>query len=61
MYPCAASVFLRYLKEINRRTSAIERDLQRSVKNYELTQLLSYEKSLVFFTTSLKSNEILLE
>jgi magnesium transporter len=57
----AAAVFLRYLKEINRRTSAIERDLQRSVKNYELTQLLSSEKSLVFFTTSLKSNEILLE
>lgn len=57
----AAAVFLRYLKEINRRNSVIERDLQRSVKNYELTQLLSNEKSLVFFTTSLKSNEILLE
>jgi magnesium transporter len=57
----AAIVYLRYLKDINRRTSAIERDLQRSVKNYELTQLLSSEKSLVFFTTSLKSNEILLE
>jgi magnesium transporter len=57
----AAIVYLRYLKDINRRTSAIERDLQRAVKNYELTQLLSSEKSLVFFTTSLKSNEILLE
>jgi magnesium transporter len=57
----AAVVFLRFLKDINRRTSAIERDLQRSVKNYELSQLLSSEKSLVFFTTSLKSNEILLE
>jgi len=57
----AAIVYLRYLKEINRRNSAIEADLQRSVKNYELTQLLSMEKSLVFFTTSLKSNEILLE
>lgn len=57
----AAAVFLRYLKDINRQTSAIERDLQRSVKNNELTQLLSLEKSLVFFTTSLKSNEILLE
>jgi magnesium transporter len=57
----AAIVFLRFLKDINRRTSAIERDLQRSVKNYELSQLLSSEKSLVFFTTSLKSNEILLE
>jgi len=57
----AAIVYLRYLKDINRRTSTIEKDLQRSVKNNELTQLLSYEKSLVFFTTSLKSNEILLE
>jgi len=57
----AAIVFLRFLKEINRRTSAIERELQDSVKNYELTQLLSYEKSLVFFKTSLKSNELLLE
>lgn len=57
----AAIAYLRYLKDINRRTSAIERDLQRAVKNYELTQLLSSEKSLVFFTTSLKSNEILLE
>lgn len=57
----AAIVYLRCLKDINRRTTAIERDLQRSVKNNELTQLLSYEKSLVYFTTSLKSNEILLE
>jgi len=57
----SAIVFLRFLKEINRRTSAIERELQASVKNHELTQLLSSEKSLVFFTTSLKSNEILLE
>jgi magnesium transporter len=57
----AAIVYLRHLKEINRRTTAIERDLQRSVKNNELTHLLSYEKCLVFFTTSLKSNEILLE
>jgi magnesium transporter len=57
----AAIVYLRYLKEINRRTATIERELQRSVKNHELTQLLTYEKSLVFFTTSLTSNEILLE
>ncbi|HOX31220.1 MAG TPA: magnesium transporter CorA family protein [Spirochaetales bacterium] len=57
----AAIVYLRYLKDINRRTAAIERELQRSVKNHELTLLLAFEKSLVFFTTSLKSNEILLE
>jgi|GEM_PF-83044 magnesium transporter len=56
-----AMVYLRYLKEINRRTTAIERDLQRSVKNNELVQLLSLQKSLVFFTTSLRSNEIVID
>lgn len=57
----AAIVYLRYLKDINRRTSMIERELERSVKNYELTQLLYMSKSLVFFTTSIKSNEITIE
>jgi len=57
----AAIVYLRYLKDINRSTAIIEKELQVSIKNHELTQLLSIEKSLVFFTTSLKSNEILLE
>lgn len=57
----AAIVYLRYLKDLNRRTAVIERELQRSVKNHELTQLLAFEKSLVFFTTSLKTNEIVLE
>ncbi len=57
----AAIAYLRNLKDINRRTATIEHDLQRSIKNHELTQLLSLEKSLVFFTTSLKSNEIVLE
>ena len=53
--------FLRYLKEINRRTSQVEKELQRAVRNNELIQLLTMEKSLTFFTTSLKSNEFLLE
>lgn len=53
--------FLRYLKEINRRSTIIQGELQRSIKNTELIQLLNLEKSLVFFTTSLKSNQLLLE
>jgi magnesium transporter len=57
----AAIVFLRYLKDINRSTAAVEHELQRSVRNHELTQLLAFEKSLVFFTTSLRTNGILLE
>ena len=57
----AAIVYLRHLKVLNRRTSSIERELQKSVRNTELIQLLTIEKSLVYFTTSLKSNELVLE
>jgi magnesium transporter len=57
----AAFTFLRALKELNKRTNAIERELQRSIKNNELIQLLSLQKSLVYFTTSIKTNELLLE
>lgn len=54
-------IFLRYLKEINRRSNAIEVELQASVRNNELVQLLNLEKSLTYFTTSLKSNQLLFE
>lgn len=55
------SNFLRYLKEINRRTITIQGELQMSVKNNELIQLFNLEKSLEYFTTSLKSNQLLIE
>ena len=54
-------IYLRYLKEINRRSNSIELELQKSVKNLELIQLLNLEKSLVYFTTSLKGNQLLFE
>ncbi len=57
----SATYFLRHLKEINRKTNAIEKELQRSIKNNELVQLLSIEKSLTFFTTSLTGNELVME
>ncbi len=57
----ADTLFLRYLKEINRRSTTIQNELQQSVKNNELIQLLNLEKSLEYFTTSLKSNQLLLE
>lgn len=57
----AALSYLRILKELNKKTAIIERELQKSVKNNELVQLLSIQKSLVYFTTSLKTNELLLE
>ena len=56
-----ALLYLKYLREINRRTGEIEKELQRSLKNEELIRLLNIEKSLVFFTTSLKANELMME
>ena len=54
-------LFLRYLKEINRRSSSIQKELQVSIENKEIIQLLNLEKSLEFFTTSLANNQVLLE
>lgn len=56
-----ALLYLKHLKEINKRTNAIEDELEKAMKNEELIKLLNLEKSLVFFTTSLKSNELMME
>lgn len=56
-----STYYLRYLKQINRKTGEIEKELHQSMKNKELFSLLSLEKSLVYFTTSLKSNNIMME
>lgn len=52
--------FLKYLKQINNDIKEAEEQLERSIRNEELQDLLRIEKSLVFFTTSLKGNDILL-
>jgi magnesium transporter len=57
----AAFTYLKALKELNKRTNIIKGELQRSIKNNELIQLLSIQKSLVYFTTSITTNELLLE
>ncbi|MDF2883820.1 MAG: magnesium transporter [Clostridiaceae bacterium] len=56
-----ASYYLIYLRQIDKKSLIIEKKLHKSMKNKELIQLLSLEKSLVYFSTSLKSNEITLE
>ncbi|QYZ79362.1 magnesium transporter CorA family protein [Methanofollis formosanus] len=56
-----ASYYLTYLRQIDRRSSEVERELHASLRNEELIQLLNLEKSLVYFSTSLKSNEVVLE
>ncbi|RDY23542.1 magnesium transporter CorA family protein [Romboutsia maritimum] len=55
-----ASYYLHYLRRINKMTTIIEREIHKSMKNKELIQLLELEKSLVYFSTSLKANELVL-
>ena len=56
-----ATYYLTYLKYINRETDKAEHKLQKSMRNQELVKLLELEKSLIYFTTSLKSNEVVME
>ena len=56
-----AELYLKYLKKINKETEIAESVLKSSLKNKELLKMLSLEKSLVYFTTSLKSNEVVME
>ena len=56
-----SSYYLDYLKKINKETEIAEYILKNSMKNKELLKLLTLEKGLVYFTTSLKSNEIVME
>ena len=56
-----ASRYLQYLKQIDKISNFIETELRQSMKNSELLQLLDIEKSLVYFSSSLKGNEITLE
>ena len=60
LYRNAAS-YLRYLRIIDKKSEQVEEKLHFSPRNQELIELLELEKSLVYFTTSLRSNEAVLE
>ena len=52
--------FLEYLKEINQRRNLLEQKLYDSNRNAELLELVRIQKSLVYFITALRSNELLM-
>ena len=56
-----ATRYLTHLREINRMTEAIEDQLQKSTRNREVLELLKYQKSLTYFATALRSNEVMME
>ena len=55
-----SQLYLVYLRRIDRLSSSTEARLHASVRNEELIQMLNLEKSLVYFSTSLKSDEVTL-
>ena len=56
----AGVLFLRYINEIHSRTAALEDELHESISNEVLMKLFQIEKTLVYFTTSLKADTIAL-
>lgn len=56
-----AARFLYHLRIIDKRSTELETELHKSMKNKELIGMLGLEKSLVYFSTSLKGNEAVLE
>lgn len=57
----SATKFLSYLREINNSVERVEDNLTASMRNKEVLELLKYQKSLVYFETALKSNELMME
>lgn len=53
--------YLQFLKQIDKISFVMEKQLHKSMRNKELFQLLELQKSLVYFSTSLKSNEVTLD
>ena len=55
------AIYLQDLKQIDKTSQVMEQKLSGAMKNQELVQMLELEKSLVYFSTSLKANEVTIE
>ncbi len=56
-----ASSYLKELKEVNADIAEKEKVLKKSTNNQDLVDMLEIEKTLVYFITSLKANDAVLE
>ena len=57
----SAKAYLIYLNMINKKVHIIQERLEKTMKNEDILGLLNIQKSLVYFSTSLKSNQFLIE
>ncbi len=53
--------YLQYLKQIDRSSQRLQTELEKNMKNSRLIEMLDLEKSLVYFSTSLRSNTVVLD
>lgn len=56
-----AALYLYYLRVIDKKSDQIEEILLEKAENQDLIQLYELDKCLVYFKTSLKSNEVVME
>ncbi len=56
----AAELFLKHLRTIEHEVDQLEGELQASLRNREVLELLRHQKALVHFTTGLAANELML-
>ncbi|MBP7486634.1 MAG: magnesium transporter CorA family protein [Parabacteroides sp.] len=52
--------FLKYLKQVNSEVRMAEKELEKSIRNEDLLRLMRLEKSMVYFNTSIRGNEVML-
>ncbi len=56
-----ATRYLTHVREINKTVEQLEDQLQQSTRNREVLEILKYQKSLVYYTTGLRSNQVVME
>lgn len=56
-----ATRYLTHVREINKTVEQLEDQLQRSTRNREVLEILKHQKSLVYYTTGLRSNQVMME
>jgi magnesium transporter len=61
LFYATAQRYLGYLRQIEANVDIIQRRVQRSLTNKELLELLRYQKSYIYFRTSLESNNLMLK
>ena len=61
LFLLTAQQYLVDLRAINKAVDALEDKLQASLRNREVLELLKYQKSLTYFTTALKANQLMMD